>query len=127
MSREKDQHKEFVCCRAVTADTFSCHMFSKPHGGSDPAKFLTYREASYPPARFGVFNRVRGVSMTDFLTNADHWRRRAEQTRALAANAVKDQGRLLKVAEEYDKLAALAEGRLSSVLTGSYAPSSRHE
>ncbi|HEY9453486.1 MAG TPA: hypothetical protein VIR82_12485 [Bradyrhizobium sp.] len=65
--------------------------------------------------------------MTDFLTNADHWRRRAEQTRALAANAVKDQGRLLKVAEEYDKLAALAEGRLSSVLTGSYAPSSRHE
>ena len=46
--------------------------------------------------------------MTDFLTNADHWRRRAERTRALAANAVKDQGRLLKVAEEYDRLAALA-------------------
>ncbi len=45
--------------------------------------------------------------MTDFLTNADHWRRRAELTRALAANAVKDQGRLLKVAEEYDRLAAL--------------------
>ena len=44
--------------------------------------------------------------MTDFLTNADHWRRRAELTRALAANAVKDQGRLLKVAEEYDRLAA---------------------
>ena len=42
--------------------------------------------------------------MTDFLTNADHWRKRAEQTRALAANAVKDQGRLLKVAEEYDRL-----------------------
>ena len=36
--------------------------------------------------------------MTDFLTNADHWRRRAQLTRALAANAVKDQGRLLKVA-----------------------------
>ena len=47
--------------------------------------------------------------MTDFLTNADHWRKRAEQTRALAANAVKDQGRLLKVAEEYDRLAAHAE------------------
>ena len=43
--------------------------------------------------------------MTDFLTNADHWRKRAELTRALAANAVKDQGRLLKVAEEYDRLA----------------------
>ena len=42
--------------------------------------------------------------MTDFLTNADHWRKRAERTRALAANASKDQGRLLKVAEEYDRL-----------------------
>ena len=52
--------------------------------------------------------------MTDFLTNADHWRRRAELTRALAANAVKDQGRLLKVAEEYDRLAALAERRRSA-------------
>ena len=49
--------------------------------------------------------------MTDFLTNADHWRRRAQLTRALAANAVKDQGRLLKVAEEYDRLAAHAERR----------------
>ena len=49
--------------------------------------------------------------MTDFLTNADHWRRRAELTRALAATAVKDQGRLLKVAEEYDRLAAHAEER----------------
>ena len=47
----------------------------------------------------------------DFLTNADHWRKRAELTRALAANAVKDQGRLLKVAEEYDRLAAHAERR----------------
>ena len=55
--------------------------------------------------------------MTDFLTNADHWRRRAEQTRALAANAVKDQGRLLKVAEEYDRLAAHAEGRRNAVPT----------
>jgi hypothetical protein len=61
--------------------------------------------------------------MTDFLTNADHWRRRAERTRALAATAVKDQGRLLKVAEEYDRLAALAEGRRSApVPGGSYAP-----
>ena len=65
--------------------------------------------------------------MTDFLTNADHWRKRAERTRALAANAVKDQGRLLKVAEEYARLATLAEGRRSTVPTGRYAPSSRHE
>lgn len=61
--------------------------------------------------------------MTDFLTNADHWRRRAERTRALAATAVKDQGRLLKVAEEYDRLAALAEGRRSATVPGgSYVP-----
>ena len=61
--------------------------------------------------------------MIDFLTNADHWRKRAERTRALAANAVKDQGRLLKVAEEYDRLAALAEGRTAPVPAG-YQPSS---
>jgi hypothetical protein len=66
--------------------------------------------------------------MTDFLTNADHWRKRAEQTRALAANAVKDQGRLLKVAEEYDRLAAHAERRRSTpVPPGSYVPASRPE
>ena len=61
--------------------------------------------------------------MTDFLTNADHWRRRAQLTRALAANAVKDQGRLLKVAEEYDRLAAHAERRSSAAVPArSYAP-----
>lgn len=66
--------------------------------------------------------------MTDFLTNADHWRRRAEQTRAIAAHAIKDQGRLLKVAAEYDRLAALAERRRSApVPTGAYAPSTRPE
>ena len=66
--------------------------------------------------------------MTDFLTNADHWRKRAERTRALAANAVKDQGRLLKVAAEYDRLAALAEQRRSvPVTTGYYAPSTQPE
>ena len=66
--------------------------------------------------------------MTDFLTNADHWRKRAEQTRALAANAVKDQGRLLKVAEEYDRLAVHAEQRRSlSVPTRSYVPASQPE
>jgi hypothetical protein len=66
--------------------------------------------------------------MTDFLTNADHWRKRAEQTRALAANAVKDQGRLLKVAQEYDRLAAHAEQRRSApVPAGSYAPASQPE
>ena len=66
--------------------------------------------------------------MTDFLTNADHWRKRAELTRALAATVVKDQGRLLKVAEEYDRLAAHAERRRSApVPTGSYAPASQPE
>jgi hypothetical protein len=66
--------------------------------------------------------------MTDFLTNADHWRRRAERTRAIAANAVKDQGRLLKVAEEYDRLAALAERRRSaSVPIGYHSPSPQPE
>ena len=66
--------------------------------------------------------------MTDFLSNADHWRRRAEQTRALAATAAKDQGRLLKVAEEYDRLAALAEVRRSAAVpAGSYISASQHE
>ena len=66
--------------------------------------------------------------MTDFLTNADHWRKRAELTRALAANAVKDQGRLLKVAEEYDRLAAHAERRrMAAVPVRSYAPASPGE
>ena len=66
--------------------------------------------------------------MTDFLTNADHWRRRAQLTRALAANAVKDQGRLLKVAEEYDRLAAHAERRSSTTVPArSYAPASQGE
>ena len=66
--------------------------------------------------------------MTDFLTNADHWRKRAERTRALAANAVKDQERLLKVAAEYDRLAVLAEGRRSApVPARAYAPASQPE
>jgi hypothetical protein len=66
--------------------------------------------------------------MTDFLTNADHWRRRAERTRALAATAAKDQGRLLKVAEEYDRLAALAEVRRSALVpAGSYVRASQGE
>ena len=66
--------------------------------------------------------------MTDFLTNADHWRKRAELTRALAATAAKDQGRLLKVAEEYDRLAAHAEGRRSAALPPrSYIPASQPE
>ena len=66
--------------------------------------------------------------MTDFLTNADHWRKRAELTRALAANAVKDQGRLLKVAEEYDRLAVHAEQRRSlSDPARSYVPVNQPE
>ena len=86
------------------------------------AAFLTSARLGSKPILF------RGVSMTDFLTNADHWRKRAELTRALAANAVKDQGRLLKVAEEYDRLAAHAERRRSAVVpAGSYASASRPE
>jgi hypothetical protein len=66
--------------------------------------------------------------MTDFLTNVDHWRKRAELTRALAATAAKDQGRLLKVAEEYDRLAALAEGRRSALVPAvSYVRASQSE
>ena len=66
--------------------------------------------------------------MTDFMTNADHWRRRAERTRAIAATAAKDQGRLLKIAEEYDRLAALAERwRTAPVPTGYFAPSTQPE
>lgn len=66
--------------------------------------------------------------MTDFLTNAEHWRKRAELTRALAATAVKDQGRLLKVAEEYDRLAAHAEQRRSApVPARAYAPANQPE
>jgi hypothetical protein len=65
--------------------------------------------------------------MTDFLTNADHWRRRAARTRAIAANAAKDQDRLLKVAEEYDRLAALAEGRRSVPVPTGYAASPQPE
>jgi hypothetical protein len=66
--------------------------------------------------------------MTDFMTNADHWRKRAEQTRAMAAIASKDQGRLLKVAEEYDRLAAHAERRRSTAVPiGNYAQSTQPE
>ena len=66
--------------------------------------------------------------MTDFLANADHWRRRAERTRELAANAVKDRGRLFKVAEEYDRLAVLAEGRCTaSASPVSYVAASQPE
>jgi hypothetical protein len=49
--------------------------------------------------------------MEKFLNNAAHWRRRAEQTRAKASSAFpyEDRDRLLKVAEEYDRLAERAE------------------
>jgi hypothetical protein len=47
--------------------------------------------------------------MGEFLNNATHWRRRAEQTRAKASSSSKDGNRLLKVAEEYDRLAERAE------------------
>jgi hypothetical protein len=108
------------------SDTFSSHIFASHMADRIRPNFWRIAKHPKPPRGSGYF-RVRGVSMTDFLTNADHWRKRAERTRALAANAVKDQGRLLKVAEEYDRLATLAEGRRSTVPTGRYAPSSRHE
>ena len=49
------------------------------------------------------------VLMGEFLNDAAHWRRRAEQTRAKADTSFNDRDRLLKVAEEYDRLAERAE------------------
>jgi|HubBroStandDraft_6_1064221.scaffolds.fasta_scaffold2240044_1 hypothetical protein len=48
-----------------------------------------------------------------FVNNADHWRRRAAEMRALAED-VKDmvaRARMLRVADDYDKLAARADQR----------------
>jgi hypothetical protein len=49
--------------------------------------------------------------MEKFLNNAARWRLRAEQKRAKAISSFsyKDRDRLLKVAEEYDRLAERAE------------------
>ncbi|MDF0493008.1 hypothetical protein [Bradyrhizobium yuanmingense] len=48
--------------------------------------------------------------------DAKHWRRRAEATRTKAASldSERSRDRLIKIAEEYEKLARLAEGRQAS-------------
>jgi hypothetical protein len=48
-----------------------------------------------------------------FFNDADHWRRRAEESHALAEQLNGDQARaaMLEVAEGYDKLARRAEER----------------
>lgn len=48
--------------------------------------------------------------------DAQHWRRRAEATRTKAASldSERSRDRLMRVAEEYERLARLAEGRQGS-------------
>lgn len=56
------------------------------------------------------------------FSDAKHWRGRAEATR-IKAESLKDDTsrcRLLKVAEEYDKLACLAEGRQRNEVDGQF-------
>lgn len=56
------------------------------------------------------------------FSDAKHWRSRAEATRSKAESLEDDTSRcrLLKVAEEYDKLARLAEGRQRNELDGQF-------
>lgn len=61
--------------------------------------------------------RMHVAPMREKKTFCDgkHWRRRAEATRTKAASLDCDKSRdkLFRVAREYDKLACLADGRLS--------------
>lgn len=56
------------------------------------------------------------------FSDAKHWRGRAEATRIKAESLEDDTSRcrLLKVAEEYDKLARLAEGRQRNEVDGQF-------
>ena len=56
------------------------------------------------------------------FSDAKHWRSRAEATRRKAESLEDDTSRcrLIKVAEEYDKLARLAEGRQRNELDGQF-------
>jgi len=51
------------------------------------------------------------MNMKNFFCDPDHWRDRAEKTRAKAESFAYRQSkdRLLKIAEEYDRLALHAE------------------
>ncbi|OSI71100.1 hypothetical protein BSZ22_12860 [Bradyrhizobium canariense] len=62
------------------------------------------------------------MKQKNLFSDAKHWRGRAEATR-LKAESIEDDTsrcRLLKVAEEYDKLARIAEGRQRSELDGQF-------
>lgn len=56
------------------------------------------------------------------FSDAKHWRGRAEATRVKAESLEDDTSRcrLLKVAEEYDKLARLAEGQQRNGVDGQF-------
>ena len=96
-----------------------------PIGWVDLAGVCAGKEKCSSPPRPFVTLRIRpqsnivsprrpcgsNASMEKFLNNAAHWRRRAEQKRAKASSSFpyKDRDRLLKAAEEYDRLAERAE------------------
>jgi hypothetical protein len=51
------------------------------------------------------------MNMKNFIYDPDHWRDRAERTRTKAESSAyrESKDRLLKIAEEYDRLALHAE------------------
>lgn len=53
-----------------------------------------------------------------YLNNVKHWQDRAEETRAKAEQYRSDESkqRMLRIADEYDRLAARVEDRRSSLL-----------
>jgi hypothetical protein len=57
------------------------------------------------------------------LDNAQHWRRREEETRTLAEAMYNEEtkARLLKIADEYARLAERAEQRLNDIVPNSQA------
>jgi hypothetical protein len=49
------------------------------------------------------------MNMKNFIYDPDHWRDRAEKTRMKAESSAQSKDRLLKIAEEYERLAVHAE------------------
>lgn len=62
------------------------------------------------------------MKQKNLFSDAKHWRSRAEATRRKAESLEDDtsRSRLIKVAEEYDKLARLAEGRQRNEVDGKF-------